>query len=456
MQVCVIGSGNIGLVTGACLAHIGHQVICVAENNETQVKLLQTGDFAISEPGLDEMIQSAIARGDLAFTSDLAVGVTQGEIIFITLDAAEVESDEGDTAYLEALARSIASHLLGGYKVIVNRSNFPIGAGDLIKRTVEASLATREVATAKFDVVSNPEFVKKGSAVADTLNPDRLVLGSNSLKAIAIMQKLYQPIVERQFAPDKSLPAVPVVVTDLGSAETIKYATNSFLATKISFMNEVANICNHLGADVSQVAQGVGLDSRIGYEFLQAGIGWGDSSFPEDVSALVRAAAESGYKAKLLKAVETVNQEQKSLEIAKQQKFLVIAKLEENLKTLKGRNIGLLGLSSQSDPEASLDALALELIRDLPRLGAEVKAYDPHINKENLEISVVESLEELADRCDALVFITDCEKLSELALRQLASKMPQPVIIDAANCFNSVDFLEQQQEVPVIIKVDYS
>ncbi|MEB3232317.1 MAG: UDP-glucose/GDP-mannose dehydrogenase family protein, partial [Leptolyngbyaceae bacterium] len=308
MKVCVIGTGYVGLVTGVCLAHIGHDVICV-DNNEEKVKLMQSGQSPIFEPGLSELMQSAIQSGRIQFTSDLGAGVTHGDILYIAVGTPPLPTGESDTRYVEAVARGIGQNLNGGYKVVVNKSTVPIGSGDWVRMIVLDGVAERQKslvpsggapssgggATAHFDVVSNPEFLREGSAVYDTFNPDRIVLGSNSDRAIQMMQELYAPIVSREYAEDKSLPTVPVVVTDLNSAEMVKYAANTFLATKISFINEIANICDRVGADVTQVANGIGLDSRIGSKFLQAGIGWGGSCFPKDVSALIHTADDYGY-----------------------------------------------------------------------------------------------------------------------------------------------------------------
>jgi UDPglucose 6-dehydrogenase len=318
MRVCVIGTGYVGLVTGACLAQIGHHVICI-DNNAEKVALMQSGQSPIFEPGLSEIMQSAMEAGRLEFSTDLAEGVDRGEILFIAVGTPPLPTGESDTRYVEAVARGIGTHLNGGYKVIVNKSTVPIGSGDWVRRIVLDGVAERKQKITGFDVVSNPEFLREGSAVYDTFNPDRIVLGSNSNRAIELMKKLYQPIIDRQCsivganghlqgaeseassdckAPSLQIP-VPVVVTDLSSAEMIKYAANSFLATKISFINEVANICDRVGADVTQVARGIGLDSRIGSRFLQAGIGWGGSCFPKDVSALIHTARDYGYEAQL-------------------------------------------------------------------------------------------------------------------------------------------------------------
>jgi UDPglucose 6-dehydrogenase len=351
MRVCVIGTGYVGLVTGACLAHIGHNVICV-DNNEEKVKLMKSGQSPIFEPGLSEIMQSAIQSGNIEFTSDISAGVSHGEILFIAVGTPPLPTGESDTRYVEAVARSIGANLNGGYKVIVNKSTVPIGSGDWVRMLVMDGIAERQKTlvpaggvaseeklpeyTSQFDVLSNPEFLREGSAVYDTFNPDRIVLGGNSPRAIGMMKELYAPIVERKFAENKSLPQVPVLATDLSSAEMIKYAANAFLATKISFINEVANICDRVGADVTQVAKGIGLDSRIGNKFLQAGIGWGGSCFPKDVSALVHTADDYGYEAQLLKAAVSVNE---------RQRLIALEKLQQALKILKGKTVGLLGLT---------------------------------------------------------------------------------------------------------------
>ncbi|MBD2363248.1 UDP-glucose/GDP-mannose dehydrogenase family protein [Anabaena minutissima FACHB-250] len=444
MRVCVIGTGYVGLVTGACLAHIGHDVICV-DNNEEKVKLMKSGQSPIFEPGLSEIMQSAIQSGKIEFTTDLAAGVTHGEILFIAVGTPPLPTGESDTRYVEAVARGIGANLNGGYKVIVNKSTVPIGSGDWVRMIVMDGIAERQktLVTAgggaaddklpellpQFDVVSNPEFLREGSAVYDTFNPDRIVLGGNSTKAISMMKELYSPIVERKFAEDKSLPPVPVLATDLSSAEMIKYAANAFLATKISFINEVANICDRVGADVTQVAKGIGLDSRIGNKFLQAGIGWGGSCFPKDVSALIHTADDYGYEAQLLKSAVSVNE---------RQRLIALEKLQQALKILKGKTVGLLGLTFKPDTDDLRDAPALNLIEQLNRLGAKVKAYDPIISQTGMRhglsgVLVETDAERLADGCDALVLVTEWQQFSSLDYTKMAQLMSNPVIIDGRN-----------------------
>ncbi|MEY2831859.1 MAG: hypothetical protein RLZZ574_1117, partial [Cyanobacteriota bacterium] len=375
MRVCVIGTGYVGLVTGVCLSHIGHDVICV-DNNEEKVKLMQSGQSPIYEPGLSKLMKSSAESGKLTFTTDLSKGVAHGEILYIAVGTPPLPTGESDTRYVEAVARGIGTHLKDEYKVIVNKSTVPIGSGDWVRMIIlDGHKESGSTVETSFDVISNPEFLREGSAVYDTFNPDRIVLGGNSDKAISMMQDLYQPLVSRKFAEDQSLPEVPVVVTDLSSAEMIKYAANSFLATKISFINEVANICDRVGADVTQVARGIGLDSRIGGKFLSAGLGWGGSCFPKDVSALVHTANDYNYESELLKAAINVNQ---------RQRLLVLEKLQNELKILKGKTIGLLGLTFKPDTDDMRDAPALDLIEQLNRLGARVKAYDPIVSQSGL------------------------------------------------------------------------
>jgi UDPglucose 6-dehydrogenase len=428
MRVCVIGTGYVGLVTGVCLAHIGHDVICI-DNNEEKVKLMRSGQSPIYEPGLSELMKSSMESGKLNFSSNLAEGVDFGEILFIAVGTPALPNGETDTRYIEAVARGIGAHLQDGYKVIVNKSTVPIGSGDWVRMIVLDGVAEREKSSADFDVVSNPEFLREGSAVYDTFNPDRIVLGSNSEKAIAMMKELYQPLVDRQFAEDRTLPPIPVVVTDLNSAEMIKYAANTFLAVKISFINEVANICDRVGADVVQVAKGIGLDSRIGSKFLQAGIGWGGSCFPKDVSALIHTANDYGYDAELLKSAVNVNQ---------RQRIIAIEKLQQELKILKGKVIGLLGLTFKPDTDDMRDAPALNLIEQLNRLGAKVKAYDPIVSQSGLShglsgVIIETNPEMLADGCDALVLVTDWQEFLKLDYAKMAQSMNNPVMIDGRN-----------------------
>ena len=429
MRVCVIGTGYVGLVTGACLAYIGHDVICV-DNNEEKVKLMKSGQSPIHEPGLPEVIAESIRQGKIEFTTDIAAGVQHGEILFIAVGTPSLADGRSDMRYVEAVARSIGESLTEGYRVIVNKSTVPIGSGDWVRMIVlDGMLGKSNIDQIQFDVVSNPEFLREGVAVFDTFNPDRIVVGSDSDRALKLMQELYAPIIDRSFAEDKTQPSVPVVVTDLNSAEMIKYAANAFLATKISFVNEVANICDRVGADVKEVARGIGLDSRIGSKFLQAGIGWGGSCFGKDVSALIYTAEDYGYSTEILKACVRVNELQRTL---------VVEKLQQALKILKGKTIGLLGMTFKPDTDDMRDAPALTLIDQLSRLGARVKAYDPLVSQSGLRqgfsnVIVETDLDRLADGCDAVVLVTDWQEFLAIDYAKMYTLMAHPVIIDARN-----------------------
>ncbi len=444
MRVCTIGTGYVGLVTGACLAHIGHDVICV-DNNPAKVELMKSGHSPIYEPGLSEIMKAAMSSGRLQFTTDLAVGVEHGEILFIAVGTPPLPNGSSDTQYVEAVAKGIGQHLNSDYKVIVNKSTVPIGSGDWVKMLVLDGVAERNKQPSlvgagdnpqtsrlapQFDVVSNPEFLREGSAIYDTLNPDRIVLGSNNQQAIDLMLKLYAPIIDRQYAEDATVAPVAVLSTDLGSAEMIKYAANAFLATKISFINEIANICERVGADVTQVSKGIGLDSRIGNKFLNAGIGWGGSCFPKDLAALIHTGADYGYDAQLLKAAVSVNQ---------QQRALVIQKLQTSLKILKGKTIGLFGLTFKPDTDDLRDAPALDIIQILIELGAKVKAYDPIVSPQSsthqclANVDLVDSPTLLAANSDAIILMTEWSEFQQIDYQQLAKLMRSPIMIDCRN-----------------------
>lgn len=462
MYVAVVGTGYVGLVTGACLAHLGHLVICV-DNNPSKIEGLQRGRLPIYEPGLEELVREGSASGRLRFTTDLQTGIQNSQVVFIAVGTPALTSGDPDLRYVEAVAREIGQQLDEHYRVIVNKSTVPIGSGDWVRMLIldgaaeaakqrfnnseespieelrqegnpETVAGQGSVATLQgsrwiphFDVVSNPEFLREGSAIHDTFNPDRIVVGSDSPRAIEIMRQLYEPILNRQGKVQGS--PVPWVVTDLASAEMIKYAANAFLATKISFINEIANICERTGADVTQVADGIGLDKRIGRAFLNAGLGWGGSCFPKDVAALIQTAADYGYEARLLRATVEVNQEQRQR---------LVEKLQQALKVLKGKTIGLLGLTFKPNTDDMRDAPSLSLIEHLHKLGAKVKAYDPVVSgsgiREGLAHVVVETdVLRLAQDCDALVLVTEWPEFQSLDYGRLAGLMRRPLLIDGRN-----------------------
>ncbi len=452
MKVCVIGTGYVGLVSGACLAEIGNDVICV-DAEAAKIALLERGEIPIFEPGLDELVNMNSLSGRMRFTTSLWEGVQASDVVFITVGTPPLPNGEADLSAVEEVARGIGQSL-NGYKVIINKSTVPVGSGDWVALLVNEGMLQSRLGRVggggladpdhAYDVVSNPEFLREGSAIHDTFFPDRIVIGSQSERAIRIMRELYAPLIERR-VPGR-LPSesheVPFIVTDLTSAEMIKYAANAFLATKISFVNEIANVCERVGADVTQVALGIGLDRRIGNQFLNAGLGWGGSCFPKDVAALMHITKDYGYDPELLTAVQNVNQRQRAL---------VVQKLQRHLKVLKGKTIAILGLAFKPNTDDLRDAPALAVARILLKLGARVKAFDPIAGKGAArllpELCVCESPFEAARGADALLIATEWDEFSALDLVALRAEMSphsgamsrlqeNPVLLDGRNLLN--------------------
>ena len=445
MRVCVVGAGYVGLVTGTCLAYLGREVTCV-DIDTRKIEKLSQGESPIYEPGLDQLIGQGIQRGSLRFTADLPEAVRESEIVFIAVGTPPLPGGKADLSYVKAVAQQIGQSLDDRFRrVVVNKSTVPIGSGNWVEMLIKEGLAEnplfqsavrRVKAEDLFVVASNPEFLREGSAIGDTLYPDRIVIGAGDSYAAERLRALYEPIIEQTFGEPEGSPrpaglmAVPVVTTDLASAEMIKYAANAFLATKISFANEIANICERVGADIKEVVRGFGLDSRIGPKFLNAGVGWGGSCFGKDVSALIDIAREYGYEPALLESTVSVNQ---------RQRHVPIAKLQEVLKILKGKTIGLMGLAFKPETDDLRDAPALSIARQLLERGARVKAYDPIANRvcqeqyPDLKIEYAEDLMQLADDCDALVIVTEWEEFRYLDLIRLGEVMRSRVIIDGRN-----------------------
>jgi UDPglucose 6-dehydrogenase len=441
MKVCIIGTGYVGLVTGACLADLGNQVICVDKDPE-KIKALSQGRIPIFEPGLESLVGKNLEERRISFTTDLATGVQESLVIFITVCTPPLPTGDPDLSGVEAVARQVGQYL-NGYKVIVNKSTVPIGSGDWVAMLVQEGLGSPVAVHAgaqgslggdspTFDVVSNPEFLREGTAIMDTLFPDRIVVGSNSERAIATMRELYQPLVTRSFLKEGEPKAeIPFIVTDLNSAEMIKYAANAFLASKISFINEIANICERVGADITKVSKGIGLDSRIGGSFLDAGFGWGGSCFPKDISALISIARDYGYTSPLLASIQEVNARQRNL---------ALSKLQAHLKVLKGKTICLLGLAFKPQTDDIRDAPALYLAKQLLKLGARVKAYDP-VAMENSQkvlpqILYCQNAEEAMDGSDAVVLMTEWECFKALAFDAMRSRVRHPLLIDGRNLYS--------------------
>ena len=444
MRVTVIGTGYVGTVTGACLAYLGHRVTCV-DTDESKIARLQRGESPIYEPHLDKMLELAASGGGIDFTTELAAAAAASDVIFIAVGTPPLASGEANLASLEAAARSIGAAMDGSrFRVVVNKSTVPVGSGNLVETLVREGMGDAPPAAGKvrFGVASNPEFLREGCAVADSLYPDRIVVGASEERTVEAMRELYRPLVAQSFDPPPGLPrpatmtAVPLLTTSLTSAEMIKYAANAFLAMKIGFANEMANICERVGAEATEVMAGIGLDSRIGSRFLNPGIGWGGSCFGKDIQALLHTAREYGYDGKLLRA---------SMEVNTAQRHMVIQKLQEKLFILKGRAIGLLGLAFKPDTDDLRDAPSLHIAERLLQMGARVRAYDPIAMqacrelRPDLKIRYCASARELAADADALVVVTEWEEFRALDLAGLARAMATPILVDGRNLFRPED-----------------
>jgi UDPglucose 6-dehydrogenase len=431
MNVSVIGTGYVGLVTGACLAEIGHQVVCMDDNPATVEVLLQ-GRLPIYEPNLDLLVTRNRQHGRLRFTTDAAEAVREAAVIFICVNTPPRPDGEADLTYVELATRRIAEHATRDV-LITEKSTVPVQTGQWIEKTL-AVYAKRPGIT--FDVASNPEFTREGMAVEDFLHPDRIVVGVSRPQAEAILRELYAPILEGRFAcpihsdcrVDR---AVPFLVTDIASAELIKHAANSFLALKISFANAVADVCESAGADILQVVKGVGLDKRIGRAFLNAGIGFGGSCFPKDLQAFVKIAEKNGYDFTLLKEVSRLNA---------QRRELVIAKLQQALWNLKGKRIGLLGLAFKPHTDDIREAPALAIARRLIEEGAVVQGYDPQAAakaKEAVpELEICRDPYAVAAQADALLLCTEWPEFATLDFARLKAGMIRPLLLDGRNALN--------------------
>jgi UDPglucose 6-dehydrogenase len=441
MRVTVIGTGYVGSVTGACLSYLGHAVTCV-DTDQIKIAGWQRGVAPIYEPHLADLIAACGERGGIEFTTELTEAVRASDAIFIAVGTPPSPGGAADLSYLEAAAHSIGAAMdASRFRVVVNKSTVPVGSGNLVETLVREGISEAHpdgCGGIDFGVASNPEFLREGCAVADSLYPDRIVIGAADPRTLRTMQELYRPLTEQSFDPPPGVPrpaslaCVPLVSTSLTSAEMIKYAANAFLAMKIGFANEMANICELVGAEATEVMLGIGLDSRIGSKFLNAGVGWGGSCFGKDISALLETAGEYGYHSRLLEA---------SLEVNAAQRQMVIQKLQEKLLILKGRTIGLLGLAFKPDTDDLRDAPSLQIAERLLQLGARVKAYDPvamqacrELNP-GLKIRYCQSVKDAALDADALVVVTEWNEFRELPLAELAAVMASPVLVDGRNIF---------------------
>ncbi|MFN0172650.1 MAG: UDP-glucose dehydrogenase family protein [Bryobacteraceae bacterium] len=444
MNVAIAGTGYVGLTTGAMLAYLGHRVISIDTDQEKVERLCQ-GEVPIFEPGLPKLLEAARER--ITFTASYEEAIPQADVVFITVGTPLGPDGSPNLSYLESAADQIGRHLSPRFTLIVNKSTVPIGSGNWVQALVRDSLDERngEAPKARFAVVSNPEFLKEGTALFDSFYPDRIVVGSQEERAIDIMGQLYRPIINQDFVPPTFLPrpsgvaAVPFVTTDLASAELIKYAANAFLTVKISFMNEIGELAEKVGADILQVARGIGLDQRIGNRFLQAGAGWGGSCFAKDTAALIATGQEYGLQMPIIQASRSVNNRARRR---------VIDKLRQELKILKGRRIGMLGLAFKPNTDDLRDAPALEIARELRSLGATVVAHDPvaldRARRElapNGTLQYSETAAGVFERSDAVVLITEWPEYQSLPYSALIGRMEQPLLVDARNFLNREQLL---------------
>jgi UDPglucose 6-dehydrogenase len=415
MECCVIGTGYVGLVTGACLADLDHTVLCVDRDSE-KIEALSAGRIAIYEAGLEALVRRNLENGNLGFTTDIHEAVSSSQFVFITVDTPPDETGRADMTHVEEVARSIACSI-NDYKVIINKSTVPIGSTKRVQRIIEES--TREYC--EYDVVSNPEFLREGTAVSDFLKPSRIVIGSDSQKAVMLLTELYRGL------------DAPLLVTDPVSAEMIKYASNAFLATKVTYINAIANLCEVVGADVREVALGMGYDERIGFEFLKPGPGFGGSCFPKDCRALLTISRDHGYDFDLLEGVLRVNREQHER---------TVAKVERMAGGLKGRKVGVLGLAFKANTDDVRESPAVEVVRMLLESGAEVIAFDPqameNARSELPGVAFAESAYEVSGGADVLLLLTEWDEFKWLDYDRIRELMARPLIVDARNCLDPV------------------
>ena len=415
MDIAIIGSGYVGLVTGACFADVGHSVICV-DNDQRKVENLKNGIIPIYEPGLEEVVHRNVSANRLRFTTSTAEGVDQSQIVFIAVPTPPQPDGSVDLTYIEKVAREIAE-VLKEYRVIVDKSTVPVKTGQKVADTIRRYTK----GAVDFDVVSNPEFLREGCAVADLMNPDRIVIGSNSDRALSLMKKVYEPFM------------APILVTDINSAELIKHAANSFLALKISYINAISAICEASGADVERVADGIGADKRIGRSFLNAGLGYGGSCFPKDVAAFIAISDEIGAPFTLLKEVQRINQNQID-------RF--VKKIKDTLWVLKDKRIAVWGLTFKPDTDDVRNSVAIDLVSQLLREGAIVHAYDPKgadkVAEYNLCRGAVLAKSALAavENAEALVLATEWNEFQSIDFVQVRKKMHTPLIFDGRNLFD--------------------
>src|SRR5437867_1700344 len=413
VKISIVGTGYVGLVTGACFAEVGHNVICV-DNDLKKVELLRSGGIPIYEPGLEELVKRNVSAGRLRFTSDIADGVANSDVVFIAVPTPPRPDGSVDMSFVERVAREIAGAMTE-YKIVVDKSTVPVKTGEKVAETIRRC----NKQNVDVDVVSNPEFLREGCAVQDLMKPDRIVIGVQSDRPVAKMKAIYEPF------------QAPIIITDINSAELIKHACNSFLALKISYANAIAAVCEASHANIEDVAHGMGLDKRIGRSFLNAGLGYGGSCFPKDISAFTHIAEQLGYDFRLLKEVQRINADQI-------QRFL--KKIHDTLWIVKDKTIAVLGLAFKPNTDDMRHAPSIEIINALKKDGARIRAYDPKSMQKAKEvlpdIDYCDSPYAAASGADALVVCTEWDEFRNLDLEKLRSIMAQPIVIDGRNLFN--------------------
>jgi UDPglucose 6-dehydrogenase len=416
VKLTLIGTGYVGLVTGTCFADVGHRVICV-DNDVEKVKVLQAGGIPIYEPGLAELVKKNVAEGRLSFTSDTAEAVGQSDIIFIAVPTPPMPDGSVDLSFIEKVAREIAGAMTS-YKIVVDKSTVPVKTGDKVAETIKRYCK----APVDFDVVSNPEFLREGFAVEDLMRPDRIVIGVRSQRPVAAMKQLYAPF------------NAPVIVTDINSAELIKHASNSFLALKISYINAISVLCEATGANVQEVANGMGMDDRIGRRFLNPSLGFGGSCFPKDLSAFIKIAEQVGYDFGLLKEVQNINC---------QQMDRFVKKIADTLWVVKDKCIGVLGLAFKQNTDDVRMSPAIELCKMLLKEGARLRVHDPKAMDKARSVlpgvTFVDDMNEVAEGCDALVIATEWDEFKKLDLQRARKALSHPIMFDGRNLFDPAE-----------------
>lgn len=419
MRLAIIGTGYVGLVTGTCFAEVGHEVICV-DNDVRKVELLRAGGIPIYEPGLEELVQKNVAAGRLKFTASTEEGVQKSQVIFIAVPTPPLPDGGVDLSFIERVAREVAGAMTD-YKIIVDKSTVPVKTGEKVAETIRRYCKAK----VEFDVVSNPEFLREGFAVEDLMKPDRVVVGVAGERPVAAMKEIYTPF------------KAPIIVTDINSAELIKHAANSFLALKISYINAISAICEASGANVQEVANGIGMDERIGRRFLNPSLGFGGSCFPKDLSAFIKIAEQLGYDFRLLKEVQQINTEQMD-------RF--VKKITDTLWVLKDKTLGVLGLAFKQNTDDVRMSPAIDLCQRLLKEGARLRVHDPKamekaraVLPEGEAITYVEDMNAVAEGCDALVVATEWPEFTKLDLEKARKQLSHPILFDGRNLFDPAD-----------------